>query len=170
MPAFNNITGLRFGRLVALRPEGKNKRGTWRWRCQCDCGNTALVQNPHLTNGHTKSCGCLNREVIAARKTTLGERRTKASWRAMRERCCYPRHKDYKNYGGRGVKVRFPSVEAIVADMGECPPGHDCHRLDNDGDYEPGNCVWLPREEHMRLHATRRTKYVPRLLDGPSPK
>ena len=59
MPKFNDITGQRFGRLVAIKPEKKTSGG-YRWLCLCDCGNELYA--PHSTaliTGHTKSCGCL---------------------------------------------------------------------------------------------------------------
>ena len=57
-----DITGQRFGRLVAICPTGK--RGKWgiEWECVCDCGNVALVTTNGLTRGHTKSCGCIKRD------------------------------------------------------------------------------------------------------------
>lgn len=74
----------------------------------------------------------------------------------MRQRCRNPRCRNYKYYGGRGIKDRYLGFEAFVADMGEKPPGCDLHRVDNDKDYEPGNCVWLPHLEHISLHAIKR--------------
>ena len=171
MPAFKDITGLRFGRLVVLEREGRNRWGNTHWLCRCDCGETKIVSSKRLIAGRAKSCGCLHREFLACNtKHGLCGTPTYKAWANMHARCGNPKHASYKNYGGRGRKVRYLSLDAFVADVGECPPGHDIHRKDNDRDYEPGNCEWLPREEHMRLHATRRTKYVPRLLDGPSPK
>ena len=172
MPAFNNITGLRFGRLVVLERQDSNRRGDALWRCLCDCGGTPIVVGNNLARGHTTSCGCRRGEVAAARRTTHGqsETRTYAIWKAMRDRCRNPRNKHWKNYGGRGIKDRYPGFAAFLSEMGEQPPGCDLHRKENDGDYEPGNCEWLPRSAHRRLHARRRTKSVPRLLDAPSPK
>jgi hypothetical protein len=76
----------------------------------------------------------------------------------MRARCNNPKVKSYPRYGGRGIKDRYPSFEAFRADLGEKPSGATLHRLDNDGDYAPGNCVWLARLEHIRLHAKQRHK------------
>jgi hypothetical protein len=73
-------------------------------------------------------------------------------WTAIRTRCNNPRSENYKWYGGRGIRDRYPSFEAFRADVGERPPGCELHRKNNDGDYAPGNCVWLPHSEHMRLH------------------
>lgn len=60
-----DITGHRFERLVALKrvkPEGKNSRMTY-WLCKCDCGNEMVVNKVNLFRQHTKSCGCLSKEI-----------------------------------------------------------------------------------------------------------
>jgi len=84
----------------------------------------------------------------------LGERRKLrcfAAWNQMIQRCGNPSNPRWKDYGGRGITVcaawrKFP---AFYADMGECPPGLQLERLDNDGNYEPGNCVWATRKQQM---------------------
>lgn len=59
-----DLAGKRFGRLVALKPEGHSVNGNVRWLCRCDCGNYATVDGFELRRGTTKSCGCLRREVM----------------------------------------------------------------------------------------------------------
>lgn len=76
-------------------------------------------------------------------------------WVSMRQRCGNPKRPRFHRYGGRGITVceRWCSFQNFFEDMGERPsPDHDLHRCDNDGNYEPGNCIWLPHLEHMRLH------------------
>jgi hypothetical protein len=77
------------------------------------------------------------------------------AWLSMIARCKYPKDKSYARYGGRGIKVcdRWLVFANFLEDMGERPLGCELHRSDNDGDYEPGNCVWLSRSEHRRLSA-----------------
>jgi hypothetical protein len=166
MPAFKNITGLRFGRLVALEREGRNRWGNTNWLCRCDCGEPKSVSSKLLITGRTSSCGCLRLDRISTHRQS--RTRTYVAWQSMHARCGNPKHHVFKRYGGRGIKDRYPSFEAFVVDMGECPPGHDLHRLDNDGDYEPGNCVWFSHSEHMRLHARRRKALFPPLLSATS--
>ena len=67
-----DLTGNRYGRLVAIRNTGEKKRTSFVWECQCDCGNIAYVPAGHLTNGGTQSCGCLHRETI--QKDRRGQR------------------------------------------------------------------------------------------------
>lgn len=68
-----DLTGQRFGKLVALRPTDERINGCVVWECQCDCGNTVLVKVNALTTGHKQSCGCLTKG-ISKRKDITGQR------------------------------------------------------------------------------------------------
>jgi len=160
MPNFKDITGQRFGRLVALSvhelahrfPKPTNTI----WLCQCDCGQTTLVDRSALTSRLTASCGCLWREAI----TTHGKWRHPLYrvWSTMNQRCTNPNRKGYQNYGGRGIKVcqRWKhSFANFLADMGERPDGYTLERINNDGDYEPENCKWDTRQAQIRNQRKR---------------
>jgi hypothetical protein len=83
----------------------------------------------------------------------------------MRQRCANPRNKDYSSYGGRGITVcgRWGVFENFLADMGEKPAGLSIDRIDNDGNYEPGNCRWASIEQQSQNR--RSTRLTPGIVN-----
>jgi hypothetical protein len=66
-------------------------------------------------------------------------------WLAMRQRCNNPNHPKYHRYGGRGIKIceRWDDFNLFLKDMGQRPSAeYSIERVNNDGNYEPTNCVW----------------------------
>lgn len=162
MPAFKNIAGQRFGRLIALERHGTSQPTMW--LCRCDCGATTAVRSRSLVAGLTRSCWCFRREVVAQlgkRAATRGQTDTPTwrSWKSMLDRCRYPTSIGWKNYGGRGIGIDDPrwfSFPPFLEDMGERPPGTTLDRRDNDLGYSKGNCRWATQRE-QRANQTRRT-------------
>lgn len=150
MPAWINLTGLRFGRLVVISIATPGTRTIW--NCLCDCGSSVVVNGHCLRHGNTRSCGCIHREQLILRNTTHGHRYNKIYrvWYAMRERCGRKTDKFYADYGGRGIKVcdRWQTFENFLADMGTPAEGMQIDRINNDGNYEPSNCRWVTRTEN----------------------
>lgn len=104
--------------------------------------------------------------IRTGRNTTHGMSGTRVYqvWASMIKRCENPAEKNYRHYGGRGIRVcdRWRhSFEAFIADMGERPDGMTLDRVNVDGNYEPGNCRWATYAEQSRN--TRRNR---RLLVG----
>ncbi len=144
-----DITGQKFGRLTVTavaKRASPGKPGTV-WECLCDCGQITKAVAGNLKNGHTKSCGCLQRELNAERHTTHGRSGTPTytSWYSMKSRCTNPNTDSYKYYGAKGVKVcsRWLEFENFLEDMGERPSRDYClSRKKDSGNYEPGNVTW----------------------------
>lgn len=118
------------------------------WQCRCECGGEIIVDQSRLRTGNTRSCGCLYRDSRQSCRVTHGQsgNATYRSWTAMKWRCLNPNNPYYSYYGGRGITVceRWrESFEDFLQDMRERPPGHSLDRIDNDGNYEPGNCRWV---------------------------
>lgn len=148
-PLTRDLHGQSFGRLSVVKYSGKSKWGYALWECLCTCGITKVVVASSLINGLTTSCGCRKREVIGDSRRTHGKSRSKTYmiWSGMRKRCENPNVKCWAHYGGRGIKVceRWGAFENFLADMGECPKGHSIERVNNDGNYEPSNCIWADK-------------------------
>ena len=146
--------GQRFGRLVIvgeLEPSGKIRR----FHCLCDCGTFSTPLLNALRSGHTQSCGCLQHESIT--KHGLSKTPAYATWSAMITRCTNPDSSSYEGYGGRGITVCpawLESVEQFVKDMGPREPHEQIDRIDNDGNYEPGNCRWVDAQTNIQNRGT----------------
>lgn len=143
----------KFGRLKVLGVVDENK-----YLCRCDCGNQKTFTAHQITSGNVKSCGCLRREGRNPRHG-MSKSRTYYSWASMMSRCYNEKVKDFKNWGGRGIRVdeRWHLFDNFYADMGEKPDGLSLDRIDNEKGYGPGNCRWATR---LMQQQNRRKTYA----------
>ena len=158
MPAFIDLTGQRFGKLVVLRRTGTTQYGQPIWLAVCDCGSEKTYFGNSLRGGASRSCGCTRAEAL----TTHGKTKTRefTIWQMMRQRCNNASHVSYPQYGGRGIKVCEKwdkSFSDFLNDMGCAPSSkHTLDRIKNDGPYSAENCRWAtPAEQGMNKRNNR---------------
>jgi len=156
MPNKIDLSGQRFGRLVAMHAmPPKKKGGSTRWLCRCDCGNEVIIRGGGIKNGCSKSCGCLTKEAASNRFKTHGESNKNKSaeyrcWQHIKTRCTNKKSEHYMDYGGRGIAVceRWIKFENFLEDMGRRPStSHSIDRIDNSKGYSKDNCKWSTKKE-----------------------
>jgi len=161
MRALIDMTGIRYGRLVAIDVSHKvqmKKGEVIFWNFQCDCGQLLKAKGADVRTGHTKSCGCLQRETIAEIASTHGMTGTKAyiAWKQMKCRC----DNDHtENYGFRGIGYdeSWTTFEVFWEDMGESyVEGLELDRIDVNGNYTKDNCRWA--DGSMQAFNQRKSK------------
>ena len=144
-----DLVGRKFGRWKVLAYSGR--RGIMSvWKCRCDCGKVKEdVLYNCLVSGNSNSCGCLRTEQLKA-AATHGRSKTRiyTAWQQMKDRCLNVSRAAWRHYGGRGIKIHpawidsFETFAADIAHLGEPPYRAKFDRIDNDGNYEPGNVRW----------------------------
>ena len=163
MGKFIDLTGKKFGRLTVIE-RAKNKGKSTMWLCKCDCGNETIVNGSSLKKDLTKSCGCLNIELLRKRQITHGKTNTRLYdiWAGVKGRCLNPNMKAYELYGGRGI--------TLCEEWQEFQPFYDwamangysdklsIDRINVNGNYEPSNCRWTDVETQQ--NNTTRNNFV----------
>jgi hypothetical protein len=161
---FKDLTGETFEGLHVVSHAG-SKKGLHYWVCECQCGITLTVSSSYL------SPYSFSQKTRCSRACTKPWRRPRVAhgmtgtrpyriWSGMVQRCSNPLSASYHNYGGRGIKCcdRWLTFENFWADMSDgYKEGLQIDRIDNEGDYTPGNCQWLTRSDNNRK---RRNNHV----------
>lgn len=129
----------------APRPRGKERR----WSCRCSrCGTIKTVLGFRLASGESQGC-----QRCMSTKHGMHKSRTYVSWWSMIRRCENAACDQFRDYGGRGIKVCRAwreSFESFLHDMGERPTAMTLERRDVNGDYEPSNCMWATPKQQSR--------------------
>jgi hypothetical protein len=155
-----DIVGQRFGRLVVLRRAPTLTKPAYLVRC--DCGTEKIIRGDHLRAGRVKACGADMHRQQHGQTASYAKTAEYTAWSNMVARCRPGTHPHTGRYGARGIticKQWRDSFEAFFADVGKRPsPQHSLDRINNDGDYEPGNVRWATRAQQQRN--TRKTIFL----------
>ena len=159
-----DLTNQIFGRLTVIERAANSKCGHVQWLCKCECGNTIITETGSLRQGHTKSCGCLQKDTIGSMRATHGLSRTRIYkvWQDMKARCYNKNNKFYLAYGARGISVcdewrnSFESFNEWANKSGYSD-ALTLDRLDVNGNYCPENCKWSDIYEQAN---NRRTTHL----------
>lgn len=161
---YEDLTGMIFDRWTVVSHQGK-RMSDHTWLCRCSCGNERIVRTANLKNGSSRSCGCLQSEVVAMRNSTHGLTGTKVYrvWSNMIRRCEYPKAIGFSRYGAKGVTVceAWHSFENFFNDMGNIPKGMTLDRIDNTKGYCKSNCRWATPTTQARNRGEFSTQSTP---------
>lgn len=161
MYKFNDLSGKRFGKLTVIGQAGRTADRHILWECKCDCGGSAFSSGKDLVSGHTRSCGCLQKETVSRNRYKHGDRdgRLYQVWKSMIKRCENENDKSYRYYGLIGVSVCPEWHDYVSFRSWAMENGYDdkakygactIDRINPYGNYEPSNCRWISNAEQQK--------------------
>ena len=147
---YKDLTGKKFN-MLTVQSFAYIKESHAYWNCICDCGKTSVVCGSRLISNRTRSCGCLGPGLSRTRNATQNGASKTRLYRllyGMRDRCYNKNGKDYKNYGGRGIRIcdewlQNPNTFIQWANDNGYKNGLSIDRINVNGNYEPNNCRWV---------------------------
>ena len=170
MGKYDGLQNIKFHRLLVLEYLGKDKGNFKIYHCICDCGKSKIVRASDLYNNKTKSCGCLRKEVVTIKNSIhkhIKHGNIKTSlyyiWQGIKQRCLNENCNSFKYYGGRKIVVceewinNFTNFQDWALQNGY-KAGLTIDRIDNNGNYEPNNCQWIPLADNCIKH--RKTVFI----------
>lgn len=152
------MIGEKFNRLFVISISGKRLYNKI-YLCKCDCGKEVNVEGNKIKSGHTKSCGCLQKEIMSSIKTKHGllkggkNNKIFSMWQNMKNRCLNKNVPAYKNYGGRGICICEEWLDSSnfidwVLSNG-WKENLQIDRIDNNKGYSPDNCRFVNRSQNI---------------------
>lgn len=111
-----------------------------------------------LATFRRRNCSHRCAQLSHVHEKPWSETPTNQAWKNARKRCRNPKNEGFARYGGRGITVceRWDVFANFLTDMGECPKGMSLDRINNDGNYEPGNCRWATQSTQSRNRSNNR--------------